>query len=75
MKMKISGTGSALPQNVVTNTRLTEWMDTSDEWIRERTGIRERRISTGETTVSLAADACLKALAGFFAVAQIFSHD
>lgn len=63
MKMKISGTGSALPQNVVTNTRLTEWMDTSDEWIRERTGIRERRISTGETTVSLAADACLKALA------------
>ena len=62
MKMKISGTGSSLPQNVVSNTRLTEWMETSDEWIRERTGIRERRISIGETTVSLAADACLKAL-------------
>ncbi len=62
MKMKITGTGSALPGKVVTNTRLTEWMDTSDEWIRERTGIAERHLSTGETVASLAAEACRKAL-------------
>ena len=62
MKMKITGTGSALPREVVTNTQLTEWMDTSDEWIRERTGIAERRLSTGETVASLAAEACRKAL-------------
>ena len=62
MKMKITGTGSALPGAVVTNTQLTEWMDTSDEWIRERTGIAERRLSTGETVASLAAKACRKAL-------------
>ena len=62
MKMKITGTGSALPGKVVTNTRLTEWMDTSDEWIRERTGIAERHLSTGETVASIAAEACRKAL-------------
>ena len=62
MKMKITGTGSARPRKVVTNTQLTEWMDTSDEWIRERTGIAERHLSTGETVASLAAEACRKAL-------------
>lgn len=63
MKMKITGTGSALPEKTVTNQDLTQWVDTSDEWIRERTGIEERRISTGETVASLAAQACEKALA------------
>lgn len=62
MRMKISGTGSAFPEEAVDNVKLTEWVDTSDEWIRERTGIGERRISTGETVVSLASEACLKAL-------------
>ena len=62
MKMKITGTGSALPKEAVTNIKLTEWMDTSDEWIRERTGIAERHLSTGETVASLAAEACRKAL-------------
>lgn len=62
MRMMISGTGSALPKRAVDNEKMTEWVDTSDEWIRERTGIRERRISTGETVVSLGAEACLKAL-------------
>lgn len=62
MRMRISGTGSALPKRTVDNGKMTEWVDTSDEWIRERTGIRERRISTGETVVSLGAEACLKAL-------------
>ena len=62
MTIRISGTGSALPQRTVTNTELTELVDTSDQWIRERTGIGERRISTGETVAALAADACRQAL-------------
>lgn len=43
---KIIGTGSAFPQNRVTNEDLSKRVDTSDEWITERTGIKERRIST-----------------------------
>lgn len=62
MSVKIVGTGSALPQKTVTNEDLTQLVDTSDEWIKERTGIGSRRISTGETVVSLAAQACEKAL-------------
>lgn len=62
MRMKIVGTGSALPRTEVDNQKLTEWVDTSDEWIKERTGIGARRISTGETVDSLAALACEKAL-------------
>jgi 3-oxoacyl-[acyl-carrier-protein] synthase-3 len=60
---RIAGTGSALPEKVVTNTDLEEFMDTSDEWIRSRTGIEERRvISNGETTMTLGREACEKAL-------------
>lgn len=62
MSVKIIGTGSALPEKIVTNDDLTQLVDTSDEWIKERTGIGSRRISTGETVVSLAAQACEKAL-------------
>ena len=62
MAVKIIGTGSALPQKTVTNEDLAQLVDTSDEWIRERTGIGSRHISTGETVVSLAAQACEKAL-------------
>lgn len=62
MTIKISGTGRALPEHKVTNQKLQELVETSDEWIRERTGIGERRISTGDTVVSLAAEACRKAL-------------
>ena len=40
---KISGLGFYLPENIVTNDDLSKIMDTSDEWIRERTGIKERR--------------------------------
>lgn len=58
------GTGSALPSRVVTNAELAETVDTSDEWIVGRTGIRQRYIAgEGETTSSLAADAARKALA------------
>lgn len=62
MSVKIIGTGSALPQKEVTNEDLAQLVDTSDEWIRERTGIGSRHISTGETVVSLAAQACENAL-------------
>lgn len=62
MSVKIIGTGSALPEKTVTNDDLTQLVDTSDEWIKERTGIGSRRISTGETVASLAAQACEKAL-------------
>ncbi len=59
----IVGTGSALPANRVTNAELAERVDTSDEWIVERTGIRSRYVAgDGETTATLATDACLKAL-------------
>jgi 3-oxoacyl-[acyl-carrier-protein] synthase-3 len=58
------GTGSALPSRVVSNAELAETVDTSDEWIVERTGIRQRHIAgDGETTSSLATDAARKALA------------
>lgn len=62
MSIKIIGTGSALPQKQVFNTDLEKMMDTSDEWIRERTGIGSRYISTGETVADLAVQASLHAL-------------
>jgi len=62
MNIHILGTGSALPAVAYTNDRLSEVVDTSDEWIRERTGIRQRYLSSGETVASLASDACKAAL-------------
>ncbi|KPL67129.1 3-oxoacyl-ACP synthase [Erythrobacter sp. SG61-1L] len=60
----VKGTGSALPARAVTNEELASTVDTSDEWIVERTGIRSRHIADEtETTSSLAADAGRKALA------------
>jgi 3-oxoacyl-[acyl-carrier-protein] synthase-3 len=60
---RIAGTGSALPARVVTNDELAKTVDTSDEWIAARTGIRQRYVAReGETTVSLARDAALKAM-------------
>ncbi|MFC3440175.1 beta-ketoacyl-ACP synthase III [Sphingobium rhizovicinum] len=57
------GTGSALPVRTVSNAELAQMVDTSDEWIVERTGIRNRHIAgEGETTASLAADAARNAL-------------
>ena len=55
--MKILGTGSALPELTVTNDDLSRIMDTSDAWISSRTGIRERRVLSGENLFDLA---CLK---------------
>ena len=60
----VKGSGSALPKRIVTNEELARTVDTSDEWIRERTGIAQRHIAgEGETTASLATDAARAALA------------
>ena len=60
----LKGTGSALPRRVMTNEELAQLVDTSDEWIRERTGICTRYIAgEGETTGTLATDAARVALA------------
>jgi 3-oxoacyl-[acyl-carrier-protein] synthase-3 len=57
------GTGLALPDRVVTNDDLSQLMDTSDEWIRTRTGIQQRRwVRQGETNAALAHAASLQAL-------------
>lgn len=60
--LRIVATGRATPERVVTNQALTAWLDTSDEWITTRTGIAQRYISTGETTVDLATQAAQQAL-------------
>ena len=55
----IAGIGMYVPEHVVTNDDLTRYMDTSDEWIQERTGIKERRYAhrTDETTTTMAVEA------------------
>jgi 3-oxoacyl-[acyl-carrier-protein] synthase-3 len=60
---RVSGVGSALPSRVVPNSFFESLVDTTDEWIQERTGIRSRRFAAdGETTASLASDAAARAL-------------
>ncbi|MEO7047296.1 MAG: beta-ketoacyl-ACP synthase III, partial [Ferruginibacter sp.] len=61
---KIAGIGHYVPNNVVTNKDLLQYMDTSDEWIQERTGIKERRYAdrTGETTTTMGVQAATIAL-------------
>jgi len=59
---RIIGTGSYLPPKVVTNFDLEKTLDTSDEWITARTGIKERRIVTDQNTCDLALKASIKAL-------------
>jgi 3-oxoacyl-[acyl-carrier-protein] synthase III len=68
---RIIGSGSYLPRNVVTNDDLARRMDTSDEWIRTRTGIRQRHIAeAGETSGSLALEASKAAIASAGIAAQ-----
>lgn len=62
MAIVIKGTGRALPEKIVTNDDLATIVATSDEWIRERTGIAQRHIATGDTVASLASEAAKKAL-------------
>jgi 3-oxoacyl-[acyl-carrier-protein] synthase-3 len=60
---RIAGTGSYLPEKVLTNDDLRQFVDTSDEWITSRTGIRERHVAAeGETTCDLAFHAATRAL-------------
>jgi 3-oxoacyl-[acyl-carrier-protein] synthase-3 len=67
----VLGTGSALPENRVSNADLADRLDTSDEWIVERTGIRFRHIAQPhETTSTLAAEACRAALESAGVTAQ-----
>lgn len=58
-RSKIAGIGMYVPEHVMTNNDLTRYMDTSDEWIQERTGIKERRYAhrTKETTTTMAVEA------------------
>lgn len=58
-RSKIAGIGMYVPSNVVTNNDLLKYMDTSDEWIQERTGIKERRYAhrTEETTTTMGVEA------------------
>ena len=62
MGTKIIGTGSCLPKMIVTNDDLSKIMDTSDEWIRTRTGIRERHLVKEETTASMSTEAAKRAM-------------
>ena len=61
--VSIVGTGSYLPDKILTNAELEKIVDTSDEWIQSRTGIRERRIAAdGQTTSDMAAEASRRAI-------------
>lgn len=62
MSFKILGTGHCVPERVVTNDELSTIVDTSDEWITQRVGVRERRICTTETAAELACNAAREAL-------------
>lgn len=62
MTTRIIGTGSCLPKTIVTNDDLSKIMDTSDEWISSRTGIRERHLVKEETTAALSITAAKRAL-------------
>lgn len=60
---RIAGTGSYLPDRILTNADLEKIVETSDQWIRERTGIQQRHIAAeGQTTVDLAEQAALRAM-------------
>ena len=63
IRSHVIGCGAYLPKNIVTNAELAKRMDTSDEWIRTRTGIERRHIAAeGQTTVDLAEHAARRAI-------------
>ena len=80
----VLGTGSCLPEKVLTNKELQSFIDTNDEWIRSRTGIESRCMAgQGEQTYQLSAEAARRALAaagvapeelGLLVVGTISSH-
>ena len=62
LTMKISGTGSVLPRKIVTNEMLSQFLDTSDEWIKTRTEVSSRHVISDERLEDMAAEAARKAL-------------
>jgi 3-oxoacyl-[acyl-carrier-protein] synthase-3 len=64
VRSKIAGIGMYVPENIVTNNDLTKYMDTSDAWIQERTGIQQRRFAerAGETTATMGIEAAKSAI-------------
>lgn len=64
MGARVIGIGTALPDQVVTNDDLAQMMDTSDQWIRERTGIHERRIGMPTSTLGIKSGRTAMAMAG-----------
>lgn len=70
MGTSIIGTGSSLPKTIVTNADLAKLLDTSDEWIGTRTGIKERRLAAEETTAGMSAEAARRAMENAGVTAQ-----
>ena len=67
--LRIAGVGYCVPSTVITNEDLTKLYETSDEWIYSRTGIKERRVVSGnETAIDLGFDAAKKALKKFLTI-------
>ncbi|MEN8243260.1 MAG: 3-oxoacyl-ACP synthase, partial [Chloroflexota bacterium] len=63
MYAHITGWGTALPEKILTNDEISKIVDTTDQWIRERTGIRQRYIAgENDSTASLGAEAAINAL-------------
>lgn len=62
MPARVIGTGSSLPEKAVSNQELEKLMDTTDEWIKSRTGIESRHIAVTETTTSMAVEAARNAI-------------
>ena len=58
----ILGTGLYLPSNIMTNEDVCKYIDTTSEWVEEKLGIRERRITNGESTSDLAYQSAIQAL-------------
>ena len=58
----ICGTGACVPDRILDNNEIAQFVDTSDQWIQERTGVIRRRIAQTETTASMAAEAGRQAL-------------
>ena len=62
MSIRIIGTGAYVPEKIVTNDDLSKLVETSDEWITQRVGVKQRRVSVRETTADLAVKAAQQAL-------------
>ena len=62
MSFQILGTGSSLPEKIISNNDLSKMVETSDEWITKRVGVRERRVCTTESVTDLGAQAASRAL-------------